>query len=572
MRAAFASAILVASALVGACDEAAPAGDGSATPALPAPLSYPPGPYGVAEGETLPDLAFEGVDAAGARATLRLASFHIGEAAAPRLLLIQVTGGLWCGTCRWTAEHLDAVIEEAAGGRVDRLDGVLRDRDNAPPDADRDAAGWRHAVGGARPTGVDPAFALAGALEGVAAPLPLLLVVDERTMIVEAVLSNPDPHELAERLGHTLAELDGRPAPASEPESLVRDLFHENEWGMLVAMAEAPGAPPPDPTNEVADSAAAASLGAALFFDAGLSPSGTISCATCHDPARGFSDDEPLAQGVASSGRRTPSITLAAHGRWQNWDGSADSLWAQALGPLENPIEMGSSRAFVAHRVLTAHGAAYRAAFPDAAVPDVRGWPIAGKPGDAVYDALGADEQRAITQVFVHAGKAIAAYERALRVGPTPLDRYVAGDTSALTDEELYGLVLYFRTGCAQCHWGPRLTDDAFHDTGVGVAAGDAGRSRGVDRWRASEFRGDGPWSHAPIARDVADAPEATARQFKTPSLRGVGASSFFGHAGGQHDLAGVTEAYGRPGEREPWLPTFTETAQWGLVPFLKTL
>lgn len=540
-----------------------------ASEALPA---YPAGPYAIRLGATLPDLAFEGVDEDGQRATIELGDYWTSNEP-PRVLLVQVTGGLWCGTCRAAAEHLSETLG-ASAARVERLDVVLRDRDNAPASADRDALAWREAVGAESVSvAADPAFVFGEALEGRAEPLPLMLLVDTRTMVLVDVLSNPDPDTLAARVARAIAAQDGSTAEPSAPEPLVDGLFYRNEWAMLEEMAEVPSAPPADPTNEVADSRAAAELGEALFFDAALSPSGTVSCATCHDPAQGLSDGKPRAEGMSTGDRRTPAIALSAHARWQDWDGKADTTWAQALGPLENPKEFGSSRVFVARRVIDAYADAYASAFPGRALPSPARWPASGKPGDAGYDALDVAEKAAITRVFVDAGKAIAAYERTFRVEPTAFDRYVHGDASALNEEEKYGLVLFVRSGCTQCHWGPRFTDDAFHDTGAAAEAStDPGRLHGREIWEASEFRADGPWSASP-APVAPPAPSlVTLGQFKTPSLRGVAGAAFFGHDGSHASLPSVTETYGTSERGEPWLPRFTETAQWGLVPFLRTL
>lgn len=567
------------------CDEAE-RGEPDAPEVSEAP-SYPPGPYGIAEGRTLPDLAFEGLSADGARATLRLANFLVPEEAAPRLLVVQVSGGLWCGTCGWTASHFDETLGADLLDRVDRFDLVVRNRDNGPASADLDPLAWRDAVGAEGvPIGVDASFTMGAALSGVAAPLPLVLLVDPKTMSLTRVLSNPDPNELRFQVARALAELAGESPPRKPQERLEDELFYANEWDMLTAMADVPDAPPPDLTNEVADSPTARELGEALFFDTSLSPSGTIACATCHDPGSALSDGLPRAIGVAEGPRRTPSIALASHARWQNWDGRADSLWAQALGPFENELEYGSSRVFVARRVLTAYTSAYLAAFPGAPLPSVVDWPAAGKPGDRAYDALPLAQQQAITGVFVNVGKAIAAYERTFRVAPTAFDAYVRGNRNALTEDEKYGLQLFVRKGCTQCHWGPRLTDDAFHNThaeALGRARTfDGGRAEGVARWQASEFRADGAWSAQVTDEPRAASSDVALGQFKTPPLRGVADLAFLGHAGGAPALAAVTEAYGLGGaagaetpalgEREPWLMTFGETAQWGLVPFLKTL
>src|SRR6185503_12062559 len=86
-----------------------------------------------------------------------------------------------------------------------------------------------------------------------------------------------------------------------------------------------------------------------LFFDPRLSLPGTIACATCHDPAKNFQDGLPLPNTLGMGKRRTPTLLGAAYQRWFFWDGRVDSLWSQALGPIENPVEMGSSRLAVAH-------------------------------------------------------------------------------------------------------------------------------------------------------------------------------------------------------------------------------
>ncbi|MCA9593715.1 MAG: hypothetical protein KC776_10405 [Myxococcales bacterium] len=489
------------------------------------------------------ELAFEGVNASGKPARITL-----GDFSGSRLLVILETGGAWCGTSRDTAAHFDDALGELRG-RVDRLDLMTTDRDNAPAEVD-DAAAWQMERAAGVPVGIDSGFAF-----GAPGMLPRVLLVDEASMEVVDSLANPSTFELRGRVAAALGE-----PPPDPHEELVDGLFHDNEWRLFQAMAEVPGAPPPDPTNEVADSPAARRLGKALFFDAGLSSSKDVSCATCHDPAKALSDARPQALGAALGDRRTPSIALSAHARWQMWDGRADTLWAQALLPFENPKEMASSREDVSARVLGAHGDAYRAAFP-AAAPDA-------------------------TRVFVNAGKAIAAYERTFRVRPTRFDAYVLGDFSALSEDEKYGLVVFARSGCTQCHWGPRLTDDAFHVTRVATGRADGhadrGRADGIAAWAESEFRADGPYSAAPALGQRAHASAALLGQFKTPSLRGVAELSFFGHGGKQGALSDVTVAYGSGGlppddpravgGREPWLSPFGETAQWGLVPFLKTL
>jgi cytochrome c peroxidase len=554
--------------------------------------AYPEGPYSIAPGGVLPDLAFEGVTEAGVPGDIHLHDYHASPSAAPEILVVTVHGGLWCGTCRWHAAHPPDLSAFTVAGALRRLDVVVGNRDNAPATA-HDAEVWRQTFhpGENVAVGVDPSFTLGAVLAPDHQPLPLFLLVDTRTMRVASVLSNPDGAELALQIATALGSLGDNPSSApptspTPPETLVDGTFHQNEWDLL-RETTLPAAPPPDPTNAVADSPLAAAFGKALFFDDALSPSGTVSCATCHDAAKHLSDDLPVAQGLGALSRRTPSIALSAHARWQFWDGRADTLWGQALGPLEAPAEFGSSRLFVAKRIAAAHAAEHAAAFPGEPLPDMSSWPDNGAPGDPPYDALSAEERDAATRVFVQAGKAIAAYERTFRVQPNPLDAYLAGDFGALGPDQKYGLALFVRLGCMQCHWGPRLTDDAFHDTrtptGLASGAADPGRLTGLARLLQSDFRGAGRWSDAPeAALEVPLSPSPSMLgQFKTPPLRGVADAHYLGHGGAFDQLSGIAEAYGHggvperdrssAGARDPWLPTFGETAQWGLVPFLQT-
>ena len=125
---------------------------------------------------------------------------------------------------------------------------------------------------------------------------------------------------------------------------------------LMLAMSPLPP-PRPDPTNRVADDPRAAALGASLFEDAGLSRDGATSCATCHQPDRTFTDGKRVATAVAAGTRNTPSLLSAPWQTWYFWDGRADSAWAQATGPIRNPIEMNADAAWVRARVEAAWAA-----------------------------------------------------------------------------------------------------------------------------------------------------------------------------------------------------------------------
>jgi cytochrome c peroxidase len=101
---------------------------------------------------------------------------------------------------------------------------------------------------------------------------------------------------------------------------------------------------PPDPTNRFAEDARAVALGERFFFDESFSSSGTVSCATCHDPEHAFTDGKRIAQGEGTGSRNTPTILGAARRRWFTWDGRADTIWSQAAEPIEQPTEHAFDR------------------------------------------------------------------------------------------------------------------------------------------------------------------------------------------------------------------------------------
>src|SRR4051794_32234828 len=139
---------------------------------------------------------------------------------------------------------------------------------------------------------------------------------------------------------------------------------------------------PPDPSNKVADDERAVALGQQLFFDTQLSANGKVACASCHLPEQGFQDGKPLGQGVGTTARRTMPIAGAAYSPWLFWDGRKDSLWAQALGPLESAVEHGGSRTQYAHLIERAYRAEYEAFFGQLpALSDAARFPPAAGPG-----------------------------------------------------------------------------------------------------------------------------------------------------------------------------------------------
>lgn len=322
---------------------------------------------------------------------------------------------------------------------------------------------------------------------------------------------------------------------------------------------------PPDPSNRVADDARAVALGQRLFFDTRLSSNGRVSCATCHLPEREFQDGTPLASGVGTTGRRTMPVAATAHSPFLFWDGRKDSQWSQALGPLESPVEHGGTRAQYAHVIAANYRTDYEAIF--GAIPDLKRIPpIAGPVPEAAAARAWAgmsDAQRdAVTGIYVNIGKAIAAYERRIQYRASRFDRYVDGlrqatstPQNALSPDEVAGLRLFIGKGnCTQCHNGPLLTNNEFHNTGVPARQGlpaDAGRLAGADTVLRDEFNCRSRWSDAKPAQCaeleyLVTGAHTLQRAFKVPSLRNVAQRAPYMHAGQLATLREVLDHYRR--------------------------
>jgi cytochrome c peroxidase len=174
---------------------------------------------------------------------------------------------------------------------------------------------------------------------------------------------------------------------------------------------------PPDPSNKVADDPRAVALGQKLFFDTRLGSSGKVACASCHLPSLGFQDGKPLGQGVGTTTRRTMPIAGTAYSLWLFWDGRKDSQWAQALGPLESPVEHGGSRTQYAHLIDQHYRADYEALFgplPDLSNParfPAAGGPVADPSARGAWERMAPVDRDAVTRIYANIGKAIAAYE-----------------------------------------------------------------------------------------------------------------------------------------------------------------
>ncbi len=244
-------------------------------------------------------------------------------------------------------------------------------------------------------------------------------------------------------------------------------------------------------------------LGKKLFFDPRLSGAANMSCASCHNPMFGWSDGLPTARGNEGKllPRATPSVLNLAYGGLFMWDGRMPTLEAQAVGPITADAEMNMPMPVLLDR-LTGIGA-YQYAFASA------------YPGEGITPET--------------IGKALATFERTLITNDTPFDRWLAGDETALTPEQVLGFQVFTakdRGNCETCHAAPTFSDDGFHN--VGLAS--FGREK-PDRGR---------FTQKPIK--VVDG------AFKTPMLRGVALTAPYFHDGSATTLEEVVEHYVKGG------------------------
>lgn len=324
------------------------------------------------------------------------------------------------------------------------------------------------------------------------------------------------------------------------------------------------GTRPDDPSNAFEHSPEAAMLGKHLFDDRGLSRNGEVACASCHAQDLQFQDSRRTGQGVGTGRRRTMPVMGAAGSPFLFWDGRKDSLWSQALGPMEDGLEHGGNRVQLVKWVRARHLQEYQTVFGK--MPELDLLPEPASPNGtaaerAAWSRLSDRQRDEVNRAFANMGKAIAAYERTLYYGPSRLDRYAeavaAGRDSRaiLSASEVRGLRLFLHEGqCATCHNGPQLTDHAFHNTGVPPSdpgTPDPGRAEGVTKLLQDEFNCLGDYSDARPEQcaelQFLSAKDATQLgAFRTPGLRNVSARAPYMHAGQFSTLDEVIDHYAR--------------------------
>ena len=242
-----------------------------------------------------------------------------------------------------------------------------------------------------------------------------------------------------------------------------------------------------------------AELGRLLYFDPRLSADGTVSCATCHAPNYAFTDASPVSTGIAHQRgtRNAPSIINGAYSTVQFWDGRAVTLEDQAVGPMANLVEMGSTKDGVVAKLKSIPGY-----------------------GPLFAKAFGTEDF-----TIDHVAKAVATFERTVLSGNSPYDRYQAGNKKAMTPPQIRGLKLFQKVKCDKCHKDSIFSDNAFHNLGTGMDKPDPD----VGRFAVTHDPKD--WG-----------------AFKTPTLRDVAETSPYMHDGSLKTLREVVDFYDKGG------------------------
>jgi cytochrome c peroxidase len=299
-------------------------------------------------------------------------------------------------------------------------------------------------------------------------------------------------------------------------------LLGPQRLGPLPPVIHPPGNPP---------SSLKIHLGKELYFDTRLSADNTVSCATCHNPALGWSDEGPTSKGIRGQlgGRRSPPVSNSAYSPLQFWDGRSPSLEDQAKGPIQNPIEMGNTHQAMIQTVdkISGYVEEFKAVFGEGPIT--------------------------VQQV----ADAIAAFERTVVTTDSRFDRYARGDHQALTRLEKQGLEIFNGKGhCTACHWGPYFSDGRFHNLGV----------------PAKDLK------NPDLGRFVVTKNPRDMGAFKTPTVRDAALRAPYLHDGSEKTLESLIDFYNRGGGEDPNLDPLmvplglSQVEKKALVAFIKTL
>ena len=297
------------------------------------------------------------------------------------------------------------------------------------------------------------------------------------------------------------------------PELPVDDLPEKISISKIpVGFKSFPASPKDNPMTE-----AKAKLGRRLFFDPILSNDKTVSCASCHQPKHGFASPNPIAIGIAGKKgtRNAPSILNRGYGEVFSWDGRDDSLEKQVIGPLTSETELGGDLETI--------------------VANVKSDKTYVEEFAKVFSSKNSGNKKEALITIENIAKAIACFERTINSGNSAVDRFRNEEYEALSKEARQGLWIFeSRGGCWRCHNGSSLSDEDFHNTGIGFGQDD----RDVGRFVVSEKD-----EHRFL--------------YKTPGLRDIEFTAPYMHDGSIKTLRDVVEFYNKGGHQDD--PTLDE-------------
>jgi len=309
-------------------------------------------------------------------------------------------------------------------------------------------------------------------------------------------------------------------------------------------------------------------LGKLLFEDKRFSADGTVSCATCHDPQKVFTDGLPTSEGIKKlkGTRNAPTVVNAAYYDSQFWDGRRSSLEEQSKDPLINPIEHG----------LPSHGPILETIRKDESYTS------------QFRNVFGVAPQQITID---HVAKAIASFERTLISGDSPFDRYLyGGDKTALSELAIRGLEIYrTKARCQDCHsigqTNATFTDNKFHNLGVGFKRLGSRAVQIANTFRKAKQEGKdidkavlGDQEISELGRFVVTLRPSDIGAFKTPTLRNIAVTAPYMHDGSIQTLEEMIELYNKGGENNPFLDSgirplnLTDQEKADLLAFIKSL
>ncbi|MEP3245080.1 MAG: cytochrome c peroxidase [Sneathiella sp.] len=303
--------------------------------------------------------------------------------------------------------------------------------------------------------------------------------------------------------------------------------------------------------NAYWDDPEAIAFGEKLFFDTRMSADGRVACATCHQPEKAFTDGKTLGAGIGKTRRHTPTVIGAALSPWLFWDGRADSLWAQALQPLEDPAEHGTDRLQVVRLVVAEYRTEYEAIF-------------GSLPEELLL--VQSENPLAANYVFANIGKSLGAFQSTLLPTDSRFDSFArelleTGESDQLNREEQQGLKLFIDEDggrCMNCHNGPLFTNHDFVVTGITdtVAPLGHGRLEGIEKALGDPFNCRGIFSDTPDSCGELDFAKRGRPEldyaFKVPTLRNVALTAPYMHNGSLTSLIDVLHFYNRARSQYP--------------------